>query len=54
MFSDHSGIKLKIYSNAIYRKDHTVWKLESTLLSNPKSKEETTWEIRKYFKLNKY
>lgn len=54
MFSDHSGIKLKIYSNAIYRKDHTVWKLKSTLLSNPKSKEETTWEIRKYFKLNKY
>lgn len=52
MFSDHNGMKLKINSNAIYRKDYTIWKLNSTHLSNPRFKEEIIWEIRKYFKLS--
>ena len=53
MCSDHNGIKLDINSNAIYTKVYTFWKLNGTLLGNPGFTEETIWEVRKYFKLNK-
>ena len=51
MFSDHSGIKLKINSNEIYRgkKTCTVWKLNSTFLSNPRFKGKKIWKLEKIF-----
>jgi hypothetical protein len=49
MFSDHSGMKLKINNNMIAE---IIWKLNNTLLNNTWIKEEISKEV-KYFELNK-
>lgn len=53
MFSDNDKIEVEINYRKISEKFPNVWKLNSTLLSNPWVKECVTKDIRQYFMLNK-
>lgn len=52
MFSSYDGIILEKKNRRKFGKVTNMWKLNNILLNNQRVKEQTTGEIRKYFKVN--